>query len=127
MNAYAVESSKKEKPALTKTDGHTLVAQNLKCLGVTHVYCLAGTPIRETFSKCAELGIRPIGVRHQQAAVLMALAQNYATGRLTAVALLSAGPAITNAATNILVVAIKFADTTGFLKEVFMSRRADYQ
>ena len=88
---------------LTKTDGHSLVAQSLKSLGVTHVYCIAGTPIRETFAKCAALGIRPIGVRHQQSGVLMALAQNYVTGGLPAVALFSAGPAITNAATGILV------------------------
>lgn len=88
---------------MTTLDGHTLVARSLRRLGVTHVYCLAGTPIREVFSKCAEVGIRPIGVRHQQAGVMMAIAQNYMTGRLTAVALISAGPAITNAATSILV------------------------
>ena len=88
---------------MTTIDGHSLVAHALKSLGVTHVYCLAGTPIRETFARCAELDLRPIGVRHQQAGVLMALAQNYLAGRLTAVTLLSAGPAITNAATGILV------------------------
>jgi len=87
----------------TALDGHRLAAQTLKDLGVTHVYCLAGTPIRETFAHCAELGMRPIGVRHQQAGVLMALAQNYLAGRVTAVVLLSAGPAVTNAATGILV------------------------
>jgi thiamine pyrophosphate-dependent acetolactate synthase large subunit-like protein len=87
----------------TGKDGHTLVAQSLKALGVTHVYCIAGTPIRETFARCAELGIRPIGVRNQQAGVLMATAQNYLQGRLAAVSLLSAGPAVTNAATSILV------------------------
>jgi thiamine pyrophosphate-dependent acetolactate synthase large subunit-like protein len=85
----------------TGKDGHTLVAQSLKALGVTHVYCIAGTPIRETFARCAELGIRPIGVRNQQAGVLMATAQNYLQGRLAAVSLLSAGPAVTNAATSI--------------------------
>lgn len=84
-------------------DGHTLVAQTLKALGVTHVYCVAGTPVRETFAKCAELGMRPIGVRHQQAGVMMATAQNYVKGRMTAVSILSAGPAVTNAATSILV------------------------
>ena len=52
-------------------DGHTLVAQGLKRLGITHVYCVSGTPIRETFAKCGELGIRLIGVRHQQAGVMM--------------------------------------------------------
>src|SRR3990170_4845445 len=84
-------------------DGHTLVARALKRLGVTHVYCVSGTPIRETFSICAKLGIRPISVRHQQAGVMMATAQNYLAGRLTAISLLSAGPGVTNAATGILV------------------------
>ena len=84
-------------------DGHTLVAQGLNQLGITHVYCVSGTPIRETFAKCGELGIRLIGVRHQQAGVMMAVAQNYITGRLSAVSILSAGPAVTNAATGILI------------------------
>ena len=97
------DALRERKDAPVKTDGHTLVARSLKQLGVTHVYCVAGTPIRETFAKCAELGIRPIGVRYQHAGVLMALAQNYVTGRLSAVALFSAGPAITNAVTGVLV------------------------
>src|SRR5262245_56076658 len=84
-------------------DGHTLVAQSLRRLGITHVYCVSGTPIRETFAKCSELGMRLTGVRHQQAGVMMAIAQNYITGRLVAVSILSAGPAVTNAATSILV------------------------
>jgi 2-hydroxyacyl-CoA lyase 1 len=84
-------------------DGHKLVAQSLRALGVTHAYCVSGTPVRETFGCCAGAGIRPIGVRHQQAGVMMAAAQNYATGRLTAVSLLSAGPAVTNAVTSVLV------------------------
>jgi 2-hydroxyacyl-CoA lyase 1 len=84
-------------------DGHTLVAQNLKRLGITHVYCVSGTPIRETLARCGQSGMRPIGVRHQQAGVMMAVAQNYMTGRLTAVSILSAGPAVTNAATSVLV------------------------
>jgi 2-hydroxyacyl-CoA lyase len=90
-------------PRIAVYDGHTLVAQTLKSLGVTHAYCVSGTPIRETFAKCFDFGIRPIGVRHQQAGVMMAIAQNYISGRLTAVAILSAGPAVTNAATSILV------------------------
>src|SRR3990167_5557609 len=85
------------------TDGHTLVARALKRLGVTHVYCVSGSPIRETFSICAKIGIRAIGVRHQQAGVMMATAQNYVTGRLTAISILSAGPAVTNAVTSVLV------------------------
>jgi thiamine pyrophosphate-dependent acetolactate synthase large subunit-like protein len=84
-------------------DGHTMVAQTLKGLGITHVYCVSGTPIRETFARCGEAGIRLIGVRHQQAGVMMAIAQNYVTGRLTAISIVSAGPAVTNAMTGILV------------------------
>ena len=83
--------------------GQDLIAQTLKKLGITHVYSLSGAPIRETLPACSLVGIRPIGVRHQQAAVLMAAAHNYRSGRLVAVAILSAGPAITNAATGILV------------------------
>jgi thiamine pyrophosphate-dependent acetolactate synthase large subunit-like protein len=107
--ARRIASLPKEKQALfgqgvsKLTDGHTLVAQTLKQLGISHVYCVSGTPIRETFAKCGELGVRLIGVRHQQAGVMMAIAQNYVTGRLTAISILSAGPAVTNAATSILV------------------------
>jgi thiamine pyrophosphate-dependent acetolactate synthase large subunit-like protein len=84
-------------------DGHMLVARSLKKLGVTHAYCVSGTPVRETFADCLKAGIRPIGVRNQQAGVMMAVAQNYIDGGVTAVSLLSAGPAITNAATSVLV------------------------
>lgn len=84
-------------------DGHTLVARTLRRLGVTHAYCVAGTPIRETFAYCAAAGIRNIGVRHQQAGVLMATAQNYVAGKAVGVAILSAGPAVTNAVTGVLV------------------------
>jgi 2-hydroxyacyl-CoA lyase 1 len=59
--------------------------------------------VRETFAYCAKVGIRNIGVRHQQAAVMMATAHNYISGRLAAVAVLSAGPAVTNAVTGVLV------------------------
>ena len=67
--------------------------------------CIA-CPVRlsaKLFAKCGELGIRLIGVRHQQAGVMMAVAQNYTTARLSAVSILSAGPAVTNAATGILI------------------------
>lgn len=84
-------------------DGHTLTALGLKKLGVTHVYSVAGTPIGETLAACAKLGIRPIGVHHQQAGVMMATAQNYVTGRMTAVSIVSPGPGATNAVTGVLV------------------------
>ncbi|MDR4495418.1 MAG: thiamine pyrophosphate-binding protein [Nitrospirales bacterium] len=84
-------------------NGHQLLAHTLKSLGVTHVFSLSGSPIKETLPACSQLGIRVIGVRHQQAAVSMALAHNFVSGRLTAAVILSAGPAVTNAATGILV------------------------
>lgn len=83
--------------------GHTLIAQTLRQLGVTHVYGMSGMPIGETLAACTHQGIRPVGVHHQQAATLMATAHNYLTGRLTAVTIVSSGPAITNKATGILV------------------------
>jgi 2-hydroxyacyl-CoA lyase 1 len=83
-------------------NGHTLIALSLQRLGVTHVYAIGGIPIHETLAACANHGIRVIGVRHQQAGALMAAAQNYIHGRITAVVLVSSGPAITNLATAIL-------------------------
>jgi 2-hydroxyacyl-CoA lyase 1 len=84
-------------------NGHQLLANALKTLGVTHVYSILGSPIKETLPACSQVGIRVIGVHHQQAAGFMALAHNYACGRLAAIAILSAGPAVTNATTSILV------------------------
>lgn len=84
-------------------NGHNLLAHTLQNLGVTHVFSISGSPIKETLPACSQVGIRVIGVRHQQAAVFMALAHNYVSGRLTAAVILSAGPAVTNAATGILV------------------------
>jgi 2-hydroxyacyl-CoA lyase 1 len=84
-------------------DGHALVARSLRDLGITHVFGISGTPVELTLGAVARLGLRVIGVRHQQAAVLAAAAQNFLAGRLTAVAMVSAGPAVTNTATGVLV------------------------
>lgn len=101
--ASVPQGDRENSPASEISDGHVLMMRSLKQLGVTHVYCVSGTPVRETFGYCLDVGIRPIGVRNQQAGVLIATAQNYVSGRLTAVALLSAGPAVTNAVTSVLV------------------------
>jgi 2-hydroxyacyl-CoA lyase 1 len=84
-------------------NGHESIALSLKKLGVTHIYCISGIPVHGTLAACSKIGIRIIGVRHQQAAVMMALAQNYVEGRMVAVAIFSPGPAITNAITGILI------------------------
>ncbi len=82
--------------------GHELLANILKGLGISHVYGLSGGAIRGTLSTCAKVGIRVIGVRHQQSTVHMSMAHNYRSGRLTSVVIVSAGPAITNTTTGIL-------------------------
>jgi 2-hydroxyacyl-CoA lyase 1 len=84
-------------------NGLTLVAESLLRLGITHVYSVSGTPIDGILPACAERGIRLIGVHHQQAAVMMAAAQNYVAGRLIAAVVVSAGPAVTNTTTGVLV------------------------
>ncbi len=89
--------------AAREIDGHGLTALTLRRLGITHVYGIAGVPIYETFAACVDHGIRVIATRHQQGAGLMAAAQNYLEGRLTSVALVSSGPAVTNLATAMLV------------------------
>ena len=84
-------------------DGHALVVRSLRDLGITHVFGISGTPIRQTLGVAARVGLRVIGVRHQQAAVLAAAAHNFMTGRIAAVALVSAGPAVSNVVTGLLV------------------------
>ena len=64
---------------------------------------ITGTPVDQIFPACAAHGIRPIGTRHQQAAVLMAAASNYVAGRLESAVVVSAGPAVTNALTGVMV------------------------
>ena len=76
--------------------GHQAVAEALLANGITHIYSVAGVPIQETLAAAARSGIRVIGTRHQQAAVLMALAQNYTAGKTCAAVMVSAGPAVTN-------------------------------
>jgi 2-hydroxyacyl-CoA lyase 1 len=86
-----------------KINGYQLVAQALLNNGVTHIYAIFGVPVQELLAAANKAGIRVIGTRHQQAAVMMAIAHNYVAGRITAIAIVSAGPAATNVATGLLV------------------------
>jgi 2-hydroxyacyl-CoA lyase 1 len=85
------------------TPGHARVARALRECGVSTVYGVPGVPVHATFGACALEGLRLIGARHQQGAVLMAAAHNYVAGRTAAVALLSSGPASSNALTGVVV------------------------
>jgi 2-hydroxyacyl-CoA lyase 1 len=60
-----------------KSSGYSLIAEALRRCGVKRVLGIAGTPVDRIFPECSARGIRPIGTRHQQAAVLMAAAGNF--------------------------------------------------
>ncbi|MBN8246032.1 MAG: thiamine pyrophosphate-binding protein [Verrucomicrobia bacterium] len=83
--------------------GSTLVAAALWRCGIRRVLAVAGTPVDAVLSACVARGIRVIGCRHQQAAVLSASAANYLAGRLESAVVVSAGPAVTNTLTGLLV------------------------
>jgi 2-hydroxyacyl-CoA lyase 1 len=83
--------------------GFDLVAQALADCGISHIYGVAGKPTEGILPACARQNIRPLGVYHHTSAVCMATAHNYQSGRLVAAALVSAGPAVTNALTGLLV------------------------
>lgn len=83
--------------------GCALVAEGLLRCGVKRILGITGTPVDSIFSECAVRDIRLIGTRHQHSAVLMAAVGNYLAGRLESVVVVSAGPAVTNALTGVLV------------------------
>ena len=91
------------RPSTRTMDGHTATAIALRELGISHVYGIPGIPVYETFAACVDQGLRAVTTRHQQAAGLMAAAQSYLEGRLSAAVLVSSGPAVTNLATALLV------------------------
>ncbi|HEX2170835.1 MAG TPA: thiamine pyrophosphate-binding protein, partial [Dehalococcoidia bacterium] len=85
---------------MATVEGSTIVARSLKEQGVEVIFGLVGGPVIEVFGAANEYGIRNIGVRHEQAAVMMAQAYGYVGGRV-GVALLASGPAVTNGLTGI--------------------------
>jgi thiamine pyrophosphate-dependent acetolactate synthase large subunit-like protein len=83
--------------------GHEVIASTLRELGITHVFGIGGMPVDPLLGSCAKQGIRVIGARHQQGAVMMSLAHNYVSGGLRSVVIVSSGPAVTNCATGMLI------------------------
>ena len=88
---------------ITKKSGHALIAETLCRCGVRRVVGITGSPVDQIFPECAARGIRPIGTRHQHTAVLMAATSNYIAGRLESAVVVSAGPAVTNSLTGVLI------------------------
>lgn len=76
------------------------VAEHLVQWGVTRVYGLCGGHIQPIWDAIARAGIEIVDVRHEGSAVFMAHADAELTGRV-GVALVTAGPGLTNALTAI--------------------------
>src|ERR1700741_468745 len=77
-----------------------LIARLLKRRGVARVFALCGGHIMPIWMRADAEGIRIIDVRDERAAVHMAHAHAEITGQL-GVALVTAGPGVTNAMTGI--------------------------
>ncbi|MFQ5829500.1 MAG: thiamine pyrophosphate-binding protein [Candidatus Methylomirabilia bacterium] len=84
---------------MAEVTGGELVAKVLKHAGVGHVFTLCGGHILPIYDGCLTEGIRLIDVRHEQAAAHAADAYARLT-RNIGVALVTAGPGITDAATG---------------------------
>ncbi len=83
--------------------GFDLVAIALSSLGFKWVAGVGGTPVYQIFQACSRQHLKVIDTHTQACAVLMAASSAWVAGRPVGAAILSAGPAITNAMTGILV------------------------
>lgn len=77
-----------------------VIAKSLKARGVERVFALCGGHIMPIWMAIAEVGIEIVDVRDERSAVYMAHATAAISGRL-GVALVTAGPGVTNAVTGI--------------------------
>ena len=87
-------------PPLSADSAAGVIARFLKARGVDRIFTLCGGHIMPIFMRCDAEGIRIIDVRDERAAVYMAHAHSELTGQL-GVALVTAGPGVTNAMTGI--------------------------
>lgn len=87
-------------PAVTENSAAALIARFLKARSVDRVFALCGGHVMPTWMRLDAEGIRIVDVRDERAAVYMAHAHAELTGGL-GVALVTAGPGVTNAMTGI--------------------------
>ncbi len=87
-------------PTVSDQSAAALIARFLKARGVDRVFALCGGHIMPTWMRLDAEGIRIVDVRDERAAVYMAHAHAELTGGL-GVALVTAGPGVTNAMTGI--------------------------
>jgi acetolactate synthase I/II/III large subunit len=85
---------------ITRDSAAGIVARFLKARGVDRIFTLCGGHIMPIFMRADAEGIRIVDVRDERAAVYMAHAHSELTGKL-GVALVTAGPGVTNAMTGI--------------------------
>jgi thiamine pyrophosphate-dependent acetolactate synthase large subunit-like protein len=84
---------------MAQVEGSALVAQSIQREGIAVLFGLAGGPIQDIMGFAPHFGIRPIGVRHEQAATFAAAAYGYVKNQV-GVAVLAAGPGVTNGVTG---------------------------
>ena len=84
---------------MAEVEGSSLVAQAIQREGIQTLFGLAGGPIQDIMGFAPHFGIRPIGVRHEQAATFSAAAYGFVKNEV-GVAVLAAGPAVTNGMTG---------------------------
>jgi len=88
---------------LAMLSGSELVASSLAALEFTWIAGVGGTPVHGIYKACSTRGMRVLGTRTQAGATLMTAAAAFVAGQQTGAVVLSAGPAVTNAITGILV------------------------
>ena len=81
---------------MAEIDGATLIAKSLKHQGVEYMFGIVGVPVVPIAFQAQRLGIKYIGMRHEQSASYAAQAVGYMTGRPGACLVVS-GPGMTNA------------------------------
>ena len=84
---------------MARVEGSTLVAQAIQREGIEVLFGLAGGPIQDIMGWAPHCGVRPIGVRHEQAATFAAAAYGYVKNQV-GVAVLATGPGVTNGVTG---------------------------
>ena len=87
-------------PPITANSGAGVIARMLRARGVDRVFGLCGGHIMPMWMRLDAEGVRIVDVRDERAAVYMAHAHAELTGEM-GVALVTAGPGVTNAMTGI--------------------------
>lgn len=86
---------------MSQANGGQLFAEALKAQGVEHVFTLCGGHIAPIYLPASMMGVRVVDLRHEQAAVMAA--DGYARAlRKPGVAIITAGPGVTNGFTGIV-------------------------